>query len=44
MKILLIEDDREAASYLFQALDESGHIAHHASDCETGYALSLIHI
>ena len=24
MKILLIEDDREAASYLIQALDEAG--------------------
>jgi len=26
MKILLIEDDREAASYLIQALDEAGHV------------------
>ena len=31
MKILLIEDDREAASYLIQALDEAGHVTHHAS-------------
>lgn len=40
MKILLIEDDREAASYLIKALDESGHITHHASDGETGYAMA----
>jgi len=40
VKILLIEDDREAASYLIQALDECGHVAHHASDGETGYAMA----
>ena len=40
MKILLIEDDREAASYLIQALDESGHVTHHAADGETGYAMA----
>ncbi|WP_404405348.1 winged helix-turn-helix domain-containing protein [Pelagibacterium halotolerans] len=40
MKILLIEDDREAASYLVQALDECGHITHHAADGETGYAMA----
>jgi len=40
MKILLIEDDREAASYLIQALDEAGHISHHAADGETGYAMA----
>jgi two-component system, OmpR family, response regulator len=40
MKILLIEDDREAASYLMQALDQSGHVTHHASDGETGYAMA----
>ncbi len=39
MKILLIEDDREAASYLIQALDEAGHVTHHAADGETGYAM-----
>ena len=39
MKILLIEDDREAASYLIQALDEAGHVTHHASDGETGFAM-----
>ncbi len=40
MKILLIEDDREAATYLIQALDEAGHVAHHASDGETGFAMA----
>jgi two-component system OmpR family response regulator len=40
MKVLLIEDDREAASYLIQALDESGHITHHAADGETGFAMA----
>ena len=40
VKILIIEDDREAASYLIQALDECGHVAHHASDGETGYAMA----
>jgi len=40
MKILLIEDDREAANYLIQALDEAGHVCHHAADGETGYAMA----
>jgi len=40
MKILLIEDDREAALYLIQALDEAGHVTHHASDGETGFAMA----
>ena len=40
MKILLVEDDREAAAYLIQALDEVGHVTHHASDGETGYAMA----
>lgn len=40
MKILLVEDDREAASYLVQALDEAGHVAHHAADGETGFAMA----
>ena len=40
MKILLIEDDREAASYLMQALDEAGHVTHHAADGETGQAMA----
>lgn len=40
MKILLIEDDREAATYLMQALDEAGHVSHHAADGETGFAMA----
>ena len=40
MKILLVEDDREAANYLVQALDEAGHVTHHAGDGETGYAMA----
>ena len=40
MRILVIEDDREAATYLIQALDEAGHVTHHASDGETGYAMA----
>ncbi len=40
MKILLIEDDNEAASYLMQAMDEAGHVSHHAGDGETGYAMA----
>ena len=36
MRILLIEDDREAASYLVKALSEAGHVADQAHDGETG--------
>ena len=40
MKILVIEDDREAGDYLVKAFDEAGHTAHLAGDGETGYALA----
>jgi two-component system OmpR family response regulator len=40
MKILIIEDDRDAASYLMTALDEAGHVTHHAGDGDTGYAMA----
>jgi two-component system OmpR family response regulator len=40
MKILVIEDDREAADYLQKALSEAGHTAHLASDGETGFAIA----
>jgi len=40
MKILVIEDDREAAEYLEKALVEAGHTAHVAGDGETGFALA----
>ncbi|WP_304363656.1 response regulator transcription factor [Jiella marina] len=36
MRILIIEDDREAASYLVKALKEAGHVADHAADGEEG--------
>ena len=40
MKILVIEDDREAAEYLERALTEAGHTAHVARDGETGFSLA----
>ena len=36
MRILLIEDDKEAASYLLKAFRESGHVPDHAADGDTG--------
>lgn len=36
MRILIVEDDREAAAYLVKALKETGHVAEHAGDGETG--------
>ena len=40
MKILIVEDDREAADYLEKAFAEAGHTAHVARDGETGFALA----
>lgn len=40
MRILIIEDDREAARYLEKAFAEAGHVADIAGDGETGYALA----
>ncbi len=40
MRILIIEDDLEAADWLSKGLEESGHITDHASDGETGLALA----
>ncbi len=40
MRILLIEDDREAAAYLSKALREAGHVADHAADGDSGAALA----
>ena len=40
MRILLIEDDTEAASYLTKALNEAGHVVELASDGEEGYFLA----
>ncbi|WP_274424842.1 response regulator transcription factor [Chelativorans sp. YIM 93263] len=40
MKILVIEDDREAAGFLKKAFAEVGHTADIASDGEVGFALA----
>ncbi len=40
MKILVIEDDHEAAAYQQKAFAEAGHTAHLAADGETGFALA----
>ncbi|WP_304502354.1 response regulator transcription factor [Aurantimonas sp. VKM B-3413] len=36
MRILIIEDDREAAAYLVKALREAGHVAEHAENGDDG--------
>ena len=41
MRILLIEDDRKAASYLIKGLTESGHVVDHAEDGEDGLHLAI---
>jgi two-component system OmpR family response regulator len=41
MRLLVVEDDREAAEYLKKALREAGHVAEIAGDGETGLALAL---
>ena len=38
MRILIIEDDREASDYLVKAFREQGHVADHADDGLSGYA------
>ncbi len=40
MRILIIEDDRDAAAYLTKAFREVGHIADHAADGLNGYDLA----
>jgi two-component system, OmpR family, response regulator len=40
MKLLIVEDDPEAAAYLVKAFRESGHVADHAGDGLDGYALA----
>ena len=40
MRILLVEDDAEAAAYLVRGLKEGGHVADHAADGEEGFALA----
>ncbi len=41
MRILLIEDDLNAAIYLIKGLTENGHIVDHASDGEDGLHMAL---
>lgn len=41
MRILVIEDDLEAAAYMVRGLRESGHIVDHAGDGEEGLTLGL---
>ncbi len=38
MRILIIEDDKEASAYLIKAFREQGHLADHALDGLEGYA------
>ncbi len=40
MRILIIEDDRDAANYLIKAFKEAGHAIDHAADGVTGYDLA----
>src|SRR5215207_1091492 len=40
MRILVIEDDRDAASWLIKGLKEAGHVADHASNGEEGLAMA----
>lgn len=41
MRLLLIEDDRDAADYLRKAFREAGHVVEHAADGEEGLSLAL---
>ena len=41
MRLLLVEDDRDAAEYLRKAFKEAGHVADLAADGEEGLALAL---
>lgn len=40
MRILVIEDDQEAATYLTKALAEAGHVADQANDGDSGFNLA----
>lgn len=41
MRILLVEDDLEAAGYLVKGLTESGHMVEHAADGEDGLQMAI---
>jgi len=40
MRVLVVEDDREAAAYMSKGLRESGHTVDHAADGEEGFSLA----
>ncbi len=40
MRILIVEDDAQAAAYMVKGLEESGHVADHAADGEAGYEMA----
>ena len=40
MRVLVIEDDRDAATWLLKGLKESGHLVDHAADGEQGLGLA----
>lgn len=40
MRLLIVEDDAEAAAYLTKAFREAGHVADHAADGLAGYAMA----
>ena len=40
MRLLIVEDDRDAADYLIKAFREVGHVADHAADGEEGLAMA----
>jgi two-component system, OmpR family, response regulator len=41
MRILVLEDDHEAAAYLVKGLQESGHLSDHAADGDEGLEMAL---
>jgi two-component system OmpR family response regulator len=41
MKILIVEDDSEAAAYLAKGLREAGHVVDHAKDGEAGLEMAI---
>jgi two-component system OmpR family response regulator len=41
MRLLIIEDDRDAADYLVKAFSEVGHVADQAADGDDGLAMAL---
>jgi two-component system OmpR family response regulator len=41
MRLLIVEDDRDAADYIVRAFSEVGHVADRAPDGEEGLALAL---